>query len=46
MEDLNKDSTELIISQDNIPQVSSTSHKMDDLNNDSTYIKSNDSTIN
>jgi hypothetical protein len=35
--------TKLVISIDNGPQVSSTSHKMDDLNNDSSYIKSNDS---
>jgi hypothetical protein len=39
MEDLNQDSIELVISQDNKLQVSSTSLKMDDLNIDSSYIK-------
>jgi hypothetical protein len=37
--------TKLVVSQDNRPQVSSTSCKMEDLNNDSSYIKSNNSTI-
>jgi hypothetical protein len=39
MENLNQDSIELVISQDNKLQVSSTSLKMDDLNIDSSYIK-------
>jgi hypothetical protein len=43
MEDVDKDLTILIISQDNRLQVSSSSRKMDDFNNDSSYIKSNDS---
>jgi hypothetical protein len=34
-----KTTTKLVISQDNRPQVSKTSHKMEDLNNDSSYIK-------
>jgi hypothetical protein len=36
MDDLNKDSTILIISQDNRSQVSSTSHDFEDFNQDST----------